>query len=77
MKKVNQKWFRHEALHTTSVILEMMEEHLKNHHYYHSGINPKFNENIDKAIDSIFQAYQDIGGGRENEVKKKIKVDHL
>lgn len=71
--KVDPKWIRHEALHTTNLLLESIEEHLANHWYYQSKINPKFNHEIDKAIAALAEAYQ-VGGNEKNEVKKKIKM---
>lgn len=73
-KKCKPKWFRHEALHTTHVCTEMVYDHLVNHHYYDSKINPDFNKQIDLAIDHLFNAYQ-IAGNPDNEVKKKMKVN--
>lgn len=74
MKKVNPKWFRHEALHTSSVCLEILDDHLQNHRYYDSEINPEFNKNIDEAISALGRAYQACN--QLNEVKNKIKVEH-
>lgn len=71
--KVDPKWIRHEALHTTNLLLESIEEHLAKHWYYQSKINPKFNQEIDKAIAALAEAYQS-GGNEKNEVKKKIKM---
>lgn len=71
-RKSNKKWLRHEALHTTHILLESIEEHLAKHWYYQSEINPKFNQQIDKAISVLAEAYQ-AGGNEKNEVKKKIK----
>lgn len=74
-RKFKPKWFRHEALHTTSVCLEMLYEHLENHHYFHSQINPEFNKHILAAQAALSKAYQAVGAGKENEVKKHIKVE--
>lgn len=57
-KTVTPKWFRHEALHSSNMLFENVNDHLLEHHYYHSKINPKYNEHIDKAIDHLWQAYQ-------------------
>ncbi|MFN3893735.1 MULTISPECIES: hypothetical protein [unclassified Acinetobacter] len=73
-KKVNPKWFRHEALHTTSVAVEFVNDHLANHQYYHQKINPKFNKKIDDALEALMEAYQLCN--QENEVKKKMKTNH-
>lgn len=67
------EWFRHETLHTTSVMLESINSHLVDHHYYDQKINPAFNENIDKAIDYLWKAYQAVGDHEENEVMKYMK----
>lgn len=73
-KKVSPKWFRHEALHTTNVCAEMVNDHLLNHHYYHSNINPEFNKHIDKALKHLAKAYQAVGN-EQNEVDRKITID--
>lgn len=57
-KTVKPKWFRHEALHSTNMLYENVHDHLLEHHYYHSKINPKYNEHIDKALEHLWQAYQ-------------------
>ena len=75
MKKVNPKWFRHEALHTTNVCLGMVEAHLRQHHYYHSEINPEFNKQIELAISHLASAYQAVGRHEVNEVLKKMEID--
>ena len=67
-KYVNPEWFRHEALHTTNVLLETIYDHLVEHQYYHQKINPEFNKCVDDAIDSLFRAYQSVD--EECEVKK-------
>ena len=67
VEKVNPKWFRHEASHTTNLFVENINDHLIKHHYYNSNINPKYNKLIDKAIDTLAAAYQAIN--EENEVK--------
>ncbi len=71
--KVDPKWFRHEALHSTNLLCETLDTHLVNHHYYHSNINPKFNEEVDLAIEHLNKAYQACGNYEVNEVSKKIK----
>ncbi len=73
-RKFNPKWFRHEALHTTHVCLDMISSHIEDHHYFSSGINPKFNEEIVKAQEALAAAYQLIGADRKHEIKKQIKV---
>lgn len=55
------KFIHHEALHTTNLIVEMIDDHLINHHYYHNGTNPKFNARVDKAIKQLAKAYQECG----------------
>ena len=71
--KVTPKWLRHEALHTSSVCMEMVQDHLLEHQYYEQKINPEFNKHIDQAFDALFKAYQSVN--KENEVKKKMKID--
>ena len=73
MKKVNPKWFRHEALDRTHVVLSCLNDHLLEHTYYDSGINPKYSKHILDALESLHKAYQACV--KENEVKKKIEVD--
>ena len=74
MQKVNPKWLRHEALHTTSVVLDTANSSLVNHHYYESGINPEFNKQIDEAMKALSKAYRAVGLGKESEVKKRIEL---
>ena len=69
-KYLKPKWFRHEALHTTSVLMESVQQHIIDHHYYHSKINPEFNKKIDEAIDLLYAAYSSCK--KENEQSKKI-----
>lgn len=64
-------FFRHEALHTSSVILEMVSNHLVDHHYYHQTINPKYNALVDEAIDALYAVYSSID--EENEVFKRMR----
>lgn len=71
--KVTPEWFRHEALHTSSICMEMVEDHLLMHQYYEQKINPEFNKHVDQAFESLFRAYQTVR--KENEVKKSIKID--
>lgn len=66
-------FFRHEALHTTSVMTETVYSHLVEHHYYDQNINPEFNKHIDDAIDSLNKAYQAVGLDNANENKLFIK----
>ena len=75
LRKVKPKWFRHEALHTTYVAADLVADQLQGHWYYTSGINPEFNKKIDIAVDALMDAYQMVGQGRTNEIKKHIKVD--
>lgn len=63
--------FRHEALHTSSVILDMLNDHLADHHYYYQTINPKYNALVDKAIDALYAVYSSID--EENEVFKRMR----
>lgn len=56
-KYLNPKWFRHEALHTTSVLMESVQQHIVEHHYYNSKINPEFNKKIDLAVEILYEAY--------------------
>lgn len=76
VKKVNPKWFRHEALHTTHVLLSALDDHLAKHWYYQQQINPEFNQHIDAALEHLATAYQAVGN-KENEVKKKIEVETI
>lgn len=64
-------FFRCEALHTSSVILEMVSNHLVDHHYYDQNINPKYNALVDKAIDALYAVYSSID--EENEVFKRMR----
>lgn len=64
-------FFRHEAMHTSSVILEMLNDHLTDHHYYHQTINPKYNALVDKAIDALYAVYSSID--EENETFKRMR----
>lgn len=75
LRKVNPKWFRHEALHTTYVAADLVADQLQGHWYYTSGINPEFNKKIDLAVDALMAAYQLVGQDRTHEIKKHIKVD--
>ena len=72
-KKVTPKWYRHESLHTTDVILNLVNDSLIGHMYFDSGINPVFNKHIENAIEELCKAYQACN--KENEVRSKIKVD--
>jgi hypothetical protein len=69
-KKVPVDGFRHEALHVTNLFIENIEDHLVNHHYYHSGVNPEFNKQIDLAIETMMNAYLSLN--EFNELSKKI-----
>ena len=70
-RKVKPKYFRHEALHTASVCMEMVGEHLQNHHYYDQKINPEFNKQVDLAIDALIRAYQACN--KEHETQKSMQ----
>lgn len=70
---VTPEWFRHEALHTTSVLLQSVNDHLLEHHYYDQEINPEYNNHIDRAISALSDAYQSVGLDEKNEVKKYMK----
>ena len=52
------KFIQHEALHATHMLTEMVDNHLVQHHYYHSECNPEYNKLIDDAIDKLAHAYQ-------------------
>lgn len=71
--KVNPKWLRREALHTTHVVLSSLHDHLIEDGYFHSEINPKFNKHIEAALEHLNEAYQAVGD-TSNEVKSKTKV---
>ncbi len=72
--KVNLKWFRHEALHITWVSIEILSMQIQQHEYYKSGVNPKFNDAIDRAIEALSEAYVAVGAGKDNEMRRKIKI---
>lgn len=55
----------HEALHSTNMVAEILEDHLVKHHYYHSKFNPEYNALIDKAGESLAEAYQVIANHSE------------
>jgi hypothetical protein len=76
-KKVNPKWFRHEALHTSYIAADLVAEQLQEHWYYTSGINPEFNKKIDEAVDALMDAYQLVGQDRTYEIKKHIKIERI
>lgn len=59
-KKIKVDLIEHEALHSTNMVSEILEEHLINHHYYHSEVNKEYNQLIDKAGELIQEAYQSI-----------------
>jgi len=73
MSKVNPKWFRHEALDRTHLLLDSVNSYLVEHMYHDSGINPEYSKHIKDALESLHKAYQACV--KENEVKKKIKAD--
>ena len=64
-------FFRHEAMHTSSVILDMVCNHLAEHHYYDQTINPKYNALVDKAVDALYAVYSSID--EENEEFKRMR----
>ena len=66
MKKKQVKWFRHEALHTTNLVSEIINAQIVDHHYYHSNINTEFVNQIDLALEALNKAYQLIVKGQEN-----------
>ena len=70
MTKQNPKFYRHEALHTTSVVFELLENSLQEHFYYTSNINPQYNKHIEEAFKALCNAYQVCN--KNYEVKKKI-----
>lgn len=64
-KKVKPDLIEHEALHATNMVVEILEDHLINHHYYHSGVNKEYNKLIDKAGKALAKAYQSIPNNSE------------
>lgn len=70
--KVNPKWHRHESLHTTDVIVNLVNNSLIEHTYFDSGINPVFNKHIENAIEELCKAYQACN--KENEIFKRIEI---
>ena len=48
--------------------MESVQQHIIDHHYYHSKINPGFNKKIDEAIDLLYAAYSSCK--KENEQDK-------
>jgi hypothetical protein len=51
----------HEALHSTNMVCEIAETHLRNHWLYESGLSREFNVLIDQAIENLAAAYQAVG----------------
>lgn len=51
--------------------MEMVGEHLQNHHYYDQKINPEFNKQVDLAIDALIRAYQACN--KEHETQKSMQ----
>lgn len=49
----------HEALHMTSVIIDMLEKHLIDHPAIE--LNPEWSAKADAAMDILCDLYQDIG----------------
>lgn len=70
--KVNPKWHRHESLHTTDLIVNLVDNSLIDHTYFVSGINPAFNKHIENALEELCKAYQACN--KENEIFKKIEI---
>lgn len=71
----------HEALHSTNIVVEILEDHLMNHHYYNSNINPEYNALIDEAGAALSAAYQSVGqqmhfDNEENNIKK-VKLNRI
>lgn len=64
-KKVN-KFLRHEALHTTSILAQMVENELLNHGYAELKVNKKFNNHIKKATKHLYEAYQSCNETEED-----------
>ena len=54
----NFPFIRHEALHITHVVRELIFEQIENHWYHKSNINPKFNQYIELALSNLSKAYQ-------------------
>ncbi len=63
--KVKVDLYEHEALHSTNMVSEILEDHLVNHHYYHSKVNEEYNKLIDKAGELLQEAYQSIANNSE------------
>lgn len=59
-------FYRHEALHTTNILSENINNHLAEHWYYQSGINIEFNNKIDIALKMLLEAYQLCDEEKEN-----------
>lgn len=68
----NVDLIEHEALHSTNMVSEILEEHLVNHHYYDSQVNKEYNKLIDKAGEFLQEAYQSIANNSDfyKEIKK-------
>ena len=66
-KYITVKWYRHEALHSTHLLIETVSNNIAEHYYYNSNINPEFNKKIDEAINALCDAYQLCN--KENEIK--------
>lgn len=60
-KKTQRKFFRHEALHTTHLIRDMLYEYVIKHPYLDSNINPEFKKYILNAERELAKAYQAVG----------------
>lgn len=71
--RVNPKWFRHEALDRTHVVLDSLNSYLIEHMYHHSGINPTYSQHIENAANELAKAYQACN--KENEIKADIEVE--
>ena len=57
---------RHEALHTSFIMMESIDSNLIHHFYYISGKNPEFNKKIDEAMKALAEAYQLCDEENEN-----------
>lgn len=55
------EFIRFEALHTTNIIVEMIDDHLMRHQYYDSNVNPEYNKLVDEAQALLARAYQVCG----------------
>ena len=72
---VKTKYFRNEAQDRVDIKVQEIENSLLNHPYYLSQVNPKFNKAMDKAIKSLYKAYQLVD--KDFEQVKKINLDEI